>query len=148
MFCFSEPNLVILAWTGDELSCGQASDWHTHTQATTIPGGQNWPRVKKKNAHGVRLGLPWAIDNCTRSSSITLNYEYMYGKLYPWEPKVLLFSISFFPGGTRGCRLEHPVCLWWWTVNHSDDSPFSVHMTIVLLVLPTALCFVSHACVG
>ena len=48
MFCFSGPNLVILARTGDELSCGQASDWHTHTQtqATTIPGGQNWPRVK------------------------------------------------------------------------------------------------------
>ena len=30
-------NLVILAWTGLELSCGQASDWHTdwQTQATT-----------------------------------------------------------------------------------------------------------------
>ena len=24
------PNLVILAWTGDELSCGQASDYRTH----------------------------------------------------------------------------------------------------------------------
>ena len=46
------PNLVILAWTGDELSRGQASDYHTHgrthtqTQATTIPKGQNWPRVE------------------------------------------------------------------------------------------------------
>ena len=50
------PNLVILAWTGDELSRGQASDYRTHgrtdgrthrqTQATTIPEGQNWPRVK------------------------------------------------------------------------------------------------------
>ena len=49
------PNLVILAWTGDELSRGQASDYRTHgrtderthrqTQATTIPEGQNWPRV-------------------------------------------------------------------------------------------------------
>ena len=50
VFCFSGPNLVILAWTGDELSCRQGSDWYTHrhrhTQATTIPGGQNWPRVK------------------------------------------------------------------------------------------------------
>ena len=36
------PNLVILAWTGDELW------WQTdeRTQATTIPGGQYWPRVK------------------------------------------------------------------------------------------------------
>ena len=47
------PNLVILAWTGDELSRGQAmidahTDGHTdwQTQATTIPEGQNWPRVK------------------------------------------------------------------------------------------------------
>ena len=47
------PNLVILDWTGDELSRGQASDYRTHgrthrqTQATTIPEGQNWLRVKK-----------------------------------------------------------------------------------------------------
>ena len=50
------PNLVILAWTGDELSRGQASAYRTHrrtdghtdrqTQATTVPEGQNWPRVK------------------------------------------------------------------------------------------------------
>ena len=51
-FCSSGPNLVILAWTGDKLSSGQASDYRTHrrthrqTQATTIPEGQNWPRVK------------------------------------------------------------------------------------------------------
>ena len=52
VFCSSGPNLVILAWTGDKLSSGQASDYRTHrrthrqTQATTIPEGQNWPRVK------------------------------------------------------------------------------------------------------
>ena len=46
------PNFVILAWTGDELSRGQASDYgtdgrtHRQTQATTIPEGQNWPWVK------------------------------------------------------------------------------------------------------
>ena len=50
------PNLVILAWAGDELSRGQTSAYRTHrrtdghtdrqTQATTIPEGQNWPRVK------------------------------------------------------------------------------------------------------
>ena len=57
VFYISDPNLVILAWTVDELSHGQAHDWrthrhthihtHTHTQATTIPEGQNWPRVKR-----------------------------------------------------------------------------------------------------
>ena len=42
------PNLVTLAWTGDELSRRQAHDWHTEvhthrqTQAT-IPEGQDWP---------------------------------------------------------------------------------------------------------
>ena len=58
VFCIFGPNLAILAWTGPELSRGQASDWHTYgqtdrqtdthtqTQATTIPEGQNWPRVK------------------------------------------------------------------------------------------------------
>ena len=53
VFCIFGPNLALLAWTGPELSRRQASDWHTdrqthtQTQATTIPEGQNWPRVKK-----------------------------------------------------------------------------------------------------
>ena len=62
VFCTFGPNLVILAWTGDELSCRQPQNGvtvdklrvdahartHTHrqTQTTTIPEGQNWPRVK------------------------------------------------------------------------------------------------------
>ena len=32
VFCIFSPNLVILAWTGPELSRGQASDWHTDRQ--------------------------------------------------------------------------------------------------------------------
>ena len=49
VFYTSDPNLVILAWTGHQLLCRQASDWHTdtQTQATTIPEGQNWPWVKR-----------------------------------------------------------------------------------------------------
>ena len=53
------PNLVILAWTGDELSRGQTwwrTDWRTdgRTQATTIPEGQYWPRViKRHTAHTI-----------------------------------------------------------------------------------------------
>ena len=51
LFCIFFSNLVVLAWTRDELWCGQArglTDTHTdrQTQATTIPEGQNWPRVK------------------------------------------------------------------------------------------------------
>ena len=49
MFCMSGSNLVILAGTSHKLSRGQARDWRPHeqTQATTIPEGQNWPRVKR-----------------------------------------------------------------------------------------------------
>ena len=42
VFCFSGPNLVILAWTGDEWLCGQASDWYTHTDT----GNDNTRRPK------------------------------------------------------------------------------------------------------
>ena len=44
VFYTYEPNLVILAWTGDELSRGQTLG---RTQATTIPEGQYWPGVKQ-----------------------------------------------------------------------------------------------------
>ena len=53
VFYISDPNLVILAETGDELSHVQARDWrtdgrtHRQTQATIIPEGQNWPGVKR-----------------------------------------------------------------------------------------------------
>ena len=55
LFCTFCPNLVVLAWTRGDLWRGQAQGWRTHTQtdthtdrqtqATTIPEGQNWPRV-------------------------------------------------------------------------------------------------------
>ena len=35
VFCIFGPNLAILAWTGPELSRGQASDWHTDRQTDT-----------------------------------------------------------------------------------------------------------------
>ena len=48
MFYMSGSNLIILAGTSHKLSRGQARDWRPQeqTQATTIPEGQNWPRVK------------------------------------------------------------------------------------------------------
>ena len=57
LFCMSGSNLVILAGISDKLSRGQARDWRPHgqTQATTIPEGQNWPRViKVKNKQNKR----------------------------------------------------------------------------------------------
>ena len=54
---------MILAETGDELSRRQAHDWrtdgHTHrqTQATTIPEGQNWPRVKTSQSRNASSSI-------------------------------------------------------------------------------------------
>ena len=56
VFYIYGPNLVILAWTGDEFSRGKTwwqTDWLTdgRTQATTIPEGQYWPRIKINCIH-------------------------------------------------------------------------------------------------
>ena len=40
------PNLVILAWTGDELSRGQARDWRTDGHTQTDAGNDNTRRPK------------------------------------------------------------------------------------------------------
>ena len=52
VFCIYGPNLVILAWTGDELSRGQASAYRTHrrtdgrTHRQTYAGNDNTRRPK------------------------------------------------------------------------------------------------------
>ena len=46
VFCTYVSNLVILAWTADELSCGQASDWYIHTDRYTDMGDDNTWRPK------------------------------------------------------------------------------------------------------
>ena len=48
VFCIFGPNLAILAWTGPELSRGQASDWHTdrQTHTHTDAGNDNTRRPK------------------------------------------------------------------------------------------------------
>ena len=46
VFCIFGPNLAILAWTGPELSRGQASDWHTDRHTHTDAGNDNTRRPK------------------------------------------------------------------------------------------------------
>ena len=76
VFYISGTNLVILAETGDELSRGQACDWHTdghtdrQTQATTIPEGQNWPRVKS-----MFISLRWAALSNTADLFIIVDWH-------------------------------------------------------------------------
>ena len=62
LFCTFGPNLVILAWTGPELSRGQASDWHTdwHTDAHTDAGNDNTRRPKL--AAGNKNTIVWHDD--------------------------------------------------------------------------------------
>ena len=60
VFCTFGPNLVSLAWTGDELSRGQTLWWTDgRTQATTISGGQNWSRVKREFLIWVQITSIW-----------------------------------------------------------------------------------------
>ena len=61
VLCTFVPNLVILAWTSGELSCGQAHDWHTHTDTRTHghtdTGNDNTRRPKL--ASGKKRGFDW-----------------------------------------------------------------------------------------
>ena len=60
------PDLVILAWKGDEFSRGQTW-WRTdgRTHATTIPGGRNWPGVKKGSVPYVSFAFQCIISKLT-----------------------------------------------------------------------------------
>ena len=72
VFSTSDPNLVALAWTGDELSRGQTW-WRTdgrtdgQTQATTIPGGQYWPWVKSPDYYAQTPGMQFVLRHATIS---------------------------------------------------------------------------------
>ena len=88
MFCTSGPNLVIVAWAGDKLSSGQTDDWRTHThtyththththrqtQATTIPEGHNWPRVKTDSKSYERIPRLFIYSNEINLSTCKFNY--------------------------------------------------------------------------
>ena len=64
VFYIYDSNLVILAWTGLELSCGQASDWHTDGQTNAGNDNTRWPyrprvkTVRYKAKFGSRIFLP------------------------------------------------------------------------------------------
>ena len=57
VFCISGPNLVTLAWMSDELSCGQARDWYTHTRThrTTDAGNDNTQRPKLASGKNAKI---------------------------------------------------------------------------------------------
>ena len=65
VFYISDPNLVILAWTVDELSHGQAHDWrthrHTHIHTHTHAGNDNTRRPKLASGKNQLQGLDLKI---------------------------------------------------------------------------------------
>ena len=67
VFYISGPNLVILAWTGDELSRGQAGvDAHTRTNTQTDAGNDNTWRPKLasgKNYTWIKSIKKWINEN-------------------------------------------------------------------------------------
>ena len=89
------PKMVILAWTGDELSRGQARDYRTHiradghadrqTQATTIPEGQNWPWVKNVRDLNNSQTLHWR-------APITVHF---YNFRYCWFPYNIYYAFVY-----------------------------------------------------
>ena len=87
-FCIFGPNLVILAWTGPELSCGQASDWHTDRQTdrhTHTDAGNNntrWPKLasgKKLSHRGVTIQvLHDNLEDLYLDTEVTIQYISQY----------------------------------------------------------------------
>ena len=61
VFCIFGPNLAILAWTGPQLSRGQASDWHTdrqtdrQTHTHTDAGNDNTRRPKLASGKNLNI---------------------------------------------------------------------------------------------
>ena len=90
VFCIFGPNLVILAWTADELSCGQTW-WRTdgRTGATTIPGGKNWPRVKN-----IFQECLWSWPNFMKGITVITFYTRTHNQ-YSFIIMLLRYSISF-----------------------------------------------------
>ena len=80
------PNLVILAWTGHELSRRQSwglmhTHGHTHRQkqATTIPKDQNWTPVKRVEFMLILSKSKWLLDKLDNyGSQIRLSDSKIY----------------------------------------------------------------------
>ena len=101
VFYTSGPNLVIPAWTGDELSRRQAHDYcrtdgHTdrQTQAKTTPEGQNWPRVKKTSNSRKPSELIFTVHNKNIYSLRDVN-NWRKWQLRHWPRKIRTVRLIF-----------------------------------------------------
>ena len=87
------PNLVILAWTGDELSRGQASDYRTHgrTDTQTDAGNDNTRRPKlasgKKKSNPKQVLTMWGKVPTTDTKQFTYKGEIrgVFSSAHVWQ---------------------------------------------------------------
>ena len=107
MFCTSGPNLVILAWTGDELWCRQAQCWHTHTR-TDRRRQRQYLKAKKRVLN----------KNCYKCKShrLPLNTCITYTHSKHHSSCVTDVSETLI----SGVKLHHPVIYHW---------PEGIHLT-------------------
>ena len=81
------PNLVILAWTGDELSRGQASDYRTHGRTDTQTDAGNDNTRRPKLASGKKPIANRRVED-------------------PWKPAMVTLKIQ------PNCSTDHDTTLW------------------------------------
>ena len=92
MFCTYCPNLVILAWIYDELSCGQSHDWHTYTRRhhthTYASNNNTWsPKLA--------LGVYWNKLSFSLMQWIALEKKnHIFSVIQTWEIHKYIMYIS------------------------------------------------------
>ena len=99
VFYISDPNFVIRALTGEELSCiCWHTDWstdvltHRQTQATVIPGGRNWPLVKLI----IRCIIPWDMGPVAEKIMVKIQTEKLrIFQFFNWKLKLPFLPLFF-----------------------------------------------------
>ena len=144
MFCCCGPNLVILAWTRDKLWRRQASGYRTHrrtdrqTQPTTIPEGQNWPRVK--TYQHILSKFSGLVRNDTRPIKRNISFNCGVGSVYcvvekfkPWRRSAITECFLLGAGFCRIRNIFRRTC-WMlfgkqnWQTHYWGNSLYSWHM--------------------
>ena len=111
MLCISGPKFVILAWMSDELSCGQARDWHTHTHRRNR---WQYPKASGKNLHVPCCPDQWYELNATFPTQTIPEFsvlsgpnEKRVGKTKPHNSKANEeLRIQFGSPGMQCCALK------------------------------------------
>ena len=90
MFCICAPNLVILAWRGEELSRGQTRDWQTdrqtdrQTDTHTDAGNDNTRRPK------LASGKKWKIPEFRLWPGRPPEFNQLFLTSFPTYPEICI----------------------------------------------------------